>query len=97
MNSDRIEELMKATAYPESQSVYSALMQVWNECSQESNIKLQAVKDDYLSKIDGLVVELEKKRTADMSYDIEMQLNIAVETLKELRGILTAKSDYRTN
>lgn len=35
MNSDRIKEIQKATAHPESQSVKSALLQVWNECGQE--------------------------------------------------------------
>ena len=31
MTSDRIEEIQKATAYPESISVYKALLQVWVE------------------------------------------------------------------
>jgi len=35
VNSDRIEAIQKACAYPDSQSVASALKQVWNECSQE--------------------------------------------------------------
>ncbi len=37
MNSKRIEELMKQTAYPESASVYSAMFQVWNEMVQDYN------------------------------------------------------------
>lgn len=35
MTSDRIKEIQQATAYPESVSVKQALLQVWNECSQE--------------------------------------------------------------
>ncbi len=35
MNSDRIKEIQMATAYPDSQSVQQALLQVWNECQQE--------------------------------------------------------------
>jgi hypothetical protein len=37
MDSDRIKELQEQTAYPESLSVYKALLQVWNECQQEYN------------------------------------------------------------
>ena len=35
MNSERIKEIQKTTAYPDSVSVQQALLQVWNECSQE--------------------------------------------------------------
>lgn len=34
MNIDRIKEIHKSTAYPDSISVYNALLQVWNECEQ---------------------------------------------------------------
>lgn len=34
MNSKRIEEIQKETAYPESQSVQQALLKVWNETEQ---------------------------------------------------------------
>lgn len=35
MTSDRIKEIQLATAYPNSVSVYQALLTVWNECEQE--------------------------------------------------------------
>ena len=35
MNSERIKQIQLDTAYPESQSVKRALLQVWNECEQE--------------------------------------------------------------
>ena len=35
MNTDRIEQIHKATAYPESHSVQQALLQVWNETAHE--------------------------------------------------------------
>jgi hypothetical protein len=38
MNSERIKAIQSKTAYPDSLSVYQALMQVWNECQQESEI-----------------------------------------------------------
>ena len=34
MNTDRIEEIQKETAYPESKSVQQALLKVWNETEQ---------------------------------------------------------------
>ena len=34
MNTERIKEIQETTAYPESVSVYQALLQVWNECEQ---------------------------------------------------------------
>ena len=37
MTSDRIEELMKQTAYPESNSVLQAMNQVLNEMQQDFN------------------------------------------------------------
>ena len=40
MNTDRIREIQKRTAYPDSLSVYTALLQVWNETVQD----IQAVK-----------------------------------------------------
>ena len=35
MNIERIKEIQQNTAYPESKSVYQALLQIWNECTQE--------------------------------------------------------------
>jgi len=35
MTADRIKEIQMASAYPNSQSVQQALLQVWNECIQE--------------------------------------------------------------
>ena len=40
MTSDRIEEIQKKTAYPESNSGLEALKQVWNEMQQEFNSRL---------------------------------------------------------
>ena len=36
MTSERIKEIQETTAYPESRSVKQALLQVWNECEQDS-------------------------------------------------------------
>ena len=45
MNSERIKEIQEATAYPVSLSVKQALMQVWNECEQDSNLQWIKVTD----------------------------------------------------
>lgn len=37
MTTDRLDEIIKATAYPESMSVYQAIYQVENEMQQEFN------------------------------------------------------------
>jgi len=51
MTSDRIKEIQKTTASPDSVSVQQALLQVWNECSQ-----LPAVTDEqidmFISEVD---------------------------------------------
>lgn len=49
MNSDRIQAIQSATAYPQSHSVKAALLKVWNECGQElakehNEIKARAEK-----------------------------------------------------
>ena len=44
MNIERIREIMDETAYPESKSVAAALSQVWNECQQENNIRIEELE-----------------------------------------------------
>jgi hypothetical protein len=39
MNSERIKEIQEETAYPNSVSVYQALLKVWNECEQDRVVK----------------------------------------------------------
>jgi hypothetical protein len=43
MNTKRIEEIQRETAYPDSISVQQALLKVWNECEQEKAVKNNAV------------------------------------------------------
>jgi hypothetical protein len=43
MNTKRIEEIQKETAYPDNISVQQALLKVWNECEQERAVKNNAV------------------------------------------------------
>lgn len=43
MDSNRIREIQKQTAYPNSNSVKSALLQVWNECEQDLKDKWKPI------------------------------------------------------
>jgi hypothetical protein len=52
MTSERIKEIQKGTAYPESRSVHQALLQVWNECEQESLEQFPTELEPVLAKID---------------------------------------------
>ena len=47
MNTKRIEEIQKLTAYPDSISVQQALFKVWNECEQEKVVN----KNDLLPDV----------------------------------------------
>lgn len=56
MTTDRIKEIQECTAYPSSKSVQQALLQVWNECAQQSQ-----------SEIDSLTNEVERLRNINIS------------------------------
>ena len=69
MTSERIKEIQEQTAYPESRSVNQALLQVWNECSQESYSKKQVLElmkkafEAGFKKADTVEAGLEPKET----------------------------------
>lgn len=46
MNTDRIEEIQKETAYPQSVSVKQALLQVWNETVQSAGCLTVRTEDE---------------------------------------------------
>lgn len=46
MNSERIKELHEQTGYPQSISVYKALLQVWNECTQSQQGEMVRVDEN---------------------------------------------------
>jgi hypothetical protein len=62
MNTDRIKEIQLATAHPESGSVYTALLKVWNETEQEQ-LRIGAVTccTDLEWSLYKQVVELKEK------------------------------------
>lgn len=56
MTSERIKEIQKQTAYPNSVSVQQALLQVWNECEQDKS-KIEITKQtaiDFANWLDKL-------------------------------------------
>ena len=63
MDSNRIKELQEETAYPQSISVYKALMQVWNECQQEHNEQLRIANVVKSFTAEDVVNELKKNET----------------------------------
>lgn len=48
MTTERIKEIQKETAYPDSVSVYNALLKVWNECEQEKPNKWDKIAKEAL-------------------------------------------------
>jgi len=61
MNSERIEEIQKETAYPDSISVQQALLKVWNECKQEKQQPKIITNEENTDKGFGDCSMLEKK------------------------------------
>ncbi len=61
MDTNRIREIHKGTAYPESRSVYQALLQVWNECEQEKQMNKGKIID---------ADELKSRLSTTTSYDL---------------------------
>ena len=54
MNTKRIEEIQKETAYPDSISVQQALLKVWNECEQEKVVN----KNDLLPDVSNRFIRV---------------------------------------
>lgn len=50
MNTKRIEEIQKLTAYPDSISVQQALLKVWNECEQEKVVNKNDLLPDVMQQ-----------------------------------------------
>ena len=66
MNSNRIEEIQKATAFPDSLSVMQALNTVWNETQQGSEKEIRILK----RKISALEVDNHGLRNEVQGRDI---------------------------
>lgn len=64
MNGQRIREIQEETAYPESQSVQSALMQVWNEVAQTKRTELIRTMHERAESLEGEAVS--KREIGDL-------------------------------
>lgn len=64
MTTDRIKKIQESTAYPSSQSVQQALLQVWNECEQQKQIEI----DSLTNEVERLRKEREEKTNCDHKW-----------------------------
>ena len=85
MNTKRIEEIQKETAYPDSISVQQALLKVWNECEQKtSSISAMTKTDELLRKF----AEKYGKQSLDMIQGNNCVLDYSQECLSDLRTLI---------
>ena len=56
MTSERIKEIQECTAYPNSKSVQLALLQVWNECAQQSQSEIESLTKEVERLREGLIM-----------------------------------------
>jgi len=84
MISNRIDEILKETAYPDSRSVHQALLQVWNECEQESNRIHYESKKDAEAKEETRSI---KKQINDLLLKMEAGKNCIGETSNLLKDL----------
>ena len=65
MTTERIKEIQECTAYPNSKSVQIALLQVWNECAQQSQSEIDELNravDNLMKARHELQEEVERLR-----------------------------------
>ena len=82
MTSDRIEQIIKETASPESISVYQALLKVWNETRQECNTENKELKANLAHYEDNVVAEFEGEANPNHSNRDNVQI-----TFKDCREL----------
>jgi hypothetical protein len=75
MNTDRIKEIQLATAHPESGSVYTALLKVWNETEQEQ-LRIGAVIGSFTMQ--DLMLYYQDKEGLDFTSKVVDVLNCMV-------------------
>jgi len=56
MTTDRIKEIQEGTACPNSKSVQQALLQVWNECEQQSQSEIESLTKEVERLREGLIM-----------------------------------------
>ena len=77
MTSERIKQIQETTAYPESVSVNSALLQVWNECGQE-----QSKDQQKMAKMETALKRIiEQNECCKEDYVISQIIEIAKQAL----------------
>lgn len=69
MNSNRIKEIQRETAYPNSRSVHQALLKVWNECAQQQSKRIAQLEADKAELVKGLK---ESNELMTMSHEMNL-------------------------
>ena len=94
MTSDRIEQIQKETAYPNSVSVMIALNKVWNELQQECNKQLECLKEQIESKDNQIRLQDAAYSDIGSKYSkMFIQLSENTDTINTLNWTLAAKND----
>jgi len=88
MNTDRIKEIHQKTAFPESQSVYVALMQVWNECAQEQGAEVGKAVAEERERCKAIIHEYDGVlRTLAMEADGRDEYNNLCERIQSAQAL----------
>lgn len=97
MNTKRIVEIQKETAYPDSISVQQALLKVWNECEQEKVVKNNAVLPRISTNLSYLDIELAIAKHYDTRQHIivpNCYINFGTSADHECDLLIIKKSGY---
>jgi len=76
MTTDRIKEIQEGTAHPNSVSVQQALLQVWNECAQQSQSEIDELNravDNLMKARHELQEEVERLRKDNNHFIAEIR------------------------
>jgi tyrosine-protein phosphatase YwqE len=84
MKAERIKKIQFDTAYPESQSVKQALLQVWNECEQEMGYTKvittpHVMSDYYKNGPSNLLPKLAELKAHLIEKGINLEMEVAAE------------------
>jgi hypothetical protein len=82
MNTDRIKEIQKETAYPDSVSVQQALLKVWNECKQEKAVNKNDLLPDVSNRRELLIAFCDWYKITDFNCEGHSEVMCVDEYLK---------------
>ncbi|MFA7708149.1 MAG: dATP/dGTP pyrophosphohydrolase domain-containing protein [Candidatus Pacearchaeota archaeon] len=95
MNAERIKEIQKATAYPESVSVMQALLQVWHECDAEHKTALAEERAKMPSEELQRLMDSIRQWSDNQFGEGQRNPAIAYHLLKEVPELIEAFERYQ--